>query len=564
MASNIKIAILLTAMDKASAVIDRSISKVEKRMGKLQKVSQNIDNLSNKALIAGGIGTAFFGLSINAAEESEVATNRLSQVFKSMGQDYVAATKQSADYASNLQVQIGKEDELIMAVQAKVATFSKAANAQARANGIFNRATTAAFDLEAAGFGEASQSAVQLGKALQDPVKGLNALRRSGISFTEAEQKKIKALVASGKLFEAQDTIMKAIEKQVGGVAASTVTKTAKMKIAWGEIQEKIGTIILPLFNKLADTILNRVIPQVQGFIDKHPQLVMWLAKASVALLALGAAGKAIGFILSGMAPIVINVARAIGFVSKAVMFLGRAMLANPILLIIAAIALAVYLIIKHWKVIKAFFIRLWNGVKSVFASVIKGIKFYLLNFTPPGLIYKYWGTLSKWFSNIWNAVKNIFSGAVSFVVNLGSSFWNAGKNIITSLWEGMKSVVMKPVNLVKDMAHKIRRYLPFSPAKEGALKDIHKIKLVETIAATITPRPLISAMDKTMGQLAGYSRAKPVPARAGGGISLTSNVTVNGNANKEDLKSYMDVRDRDLLKQLERAQGRKDALKFS
>lgn len=81
----------------------------------------------------------------------------------------------------------------------------------------FERALRAAQDLAAVGFGSIETAAVQLGKALEDPERGLTALRRSGISFTEAQQEVIRSLVETGRAAEAQRIILEQIERQVGG-----------------------------------------------------------------------------------------------------------------------------------------------------------------------------------------------------------------------------------------------------------------------------------------------------------------------------------------------------------
>lgn len=81
----------------------------------------------------------------------------------------------------------------------------------------FERTLRAAQDLAAVGFGTLSSAAVQLGKALEDPERGLTALRRSGISFTEAQQEVIRSLVETGRVAEAQRLILEQVERQVGG-----------------------------------------------------------------------------------------------------------------------------------------------------------------------------------------------------------------------------------------------------------------------------------------------------------------------------------------------------------
>jgi hypothetical protein len=136
--------------------------------------------------------------------------------------------------------------------------------------------------MAAAGFGEAESNAVQLGKALQDPIKGINALTRSGITFTEQEKEQIKVLVESGKTLQAQDMILKAIETQVGGTAEATATSSAKMKIAFDNLSEAIGTILLPYFEKLA-AFVNRFTPVMV----EHADVIIKVA-AAIAALAIG------------------------------------------------------------------------------------------------------------------------------------------------------------------------------------------------------------------------------------------------------------------------------------
>jgi hypothetical protein len=83
--------------------------------------------------------------------------------------------------------------------QAKLLTFGELAKSADQAGGAFDRATKAAIDMGAAGFGTAEMNAVQLGKALNDPIKGVAALAKSGVTFTEQEKEKIKTLVESNK-----------------------------------------------------------------------------------------------------------------------------------------------------------------------------------------------------------------------------------------------------------------------------------------------------------------------------------------------------------------------------
>jgi hypothetical protein len=176
-------------------------------------------------------------------------------------------TRRIKDYAEQQSLLVGVDDEVIKATQAKLLTFRNLTKTAGELGGSFDRATNAAIDMAAAGFGTAESNAIQLGKALNDPIKGITALNRAGIQFTDDQKALIQSLVDSGRVLEAQDIILKEIESQVGGTAAATVTASERMNIAFGEIQESIGVILLPLFDELAEFFV-RVLPDIQRFLS--------------------------------------------------------------------------------------------------------------------------------------------------------------------------------------------------------------------------------------------------------------------------------------------------------
>jgi hypothetical protein len=97
--------------------------------------------------------------------------------------------------------------------------------------------------------------------------------------------------------------------------------------------------------------------------------------------------------------------------------------------------------------------------------------------------------------------------------------------------------MAMMPINAVKSMVSKIRDHLPFSPAKVGPLKDIHKIKLVETIASSINAKPLLKAFGNVTGQLYGQMN-RPIPVGGGGGnqsIHFNPVINLSGSATQAD-----------------------------
>jgi hypothetical protein len=204
------------------------------------------------------------------AEEAQIANNRLDQIAHSMGifgDQTNAVTDRLKAYADANKFVLGADDEVIKSTQAKLLTFSELAASADVAGGAFDRATQLSFDMAAVFGGDGTTNAVRLGKALQDPIKGVSALTRVGVSFTESEKQLIKTMVDSGNTLKAQEFILAAIETQVGGTAEATASASTKMNIAFGEIGEAIGTAVLPMLEEFSNYMVE-ITPQVTAFFE--------------------------------------------------------------------------------------------------------------------------------------------------------------------------------------------------------------------------------------------------------------------------------------------------------
>lgn len=213
----------------------------------------------------------------DAAEAAQAADRRLQQVAESAGVtggQYTFATARLKDYAAEVSRSIGVEDESVKAVQTKLLTFQSLAATADVAGGALDRATKAAFDLAATGFGEAESNAKLLGRALEDPVAALSALSRAGVQFTDAEKQRIQTLVATNRMSEAQAIILDKIEGKVGGVAEASLTASQKMARAWGEVEESIGSVALPIVDVLVPVFeyLERTVGETVKAFDDFKQ----------------------------------------------------------------------------------------------------------------------------------------------------------------------------------------------------------------------------------------------------------------------------------------------------
>ena len=97
---------------------------------------------------------------------------------------------------------------------------------------------------------------------------------------------------------------------------------------------------------------------------------------------------------------------RGLMLAGRAVLFIGRALLMNPIGLLITGVAMAAYLIYRYWGPISAFFKRMWSQVTSAFSNAWSGIK-------------SAWNGVSGWFTGLWGNVKAAFNGGIIGVSKL-------------------------------------------------------------------------------------------------------------------------------------------------
>lgn len=224
-----------------------------------------------------------------------------------------------------------------------------------------------------------------------------------------------------------------------------------------------------------------------------------WVASAGVA------AGKAPGQLigaLRGVGAGALSMARtfwsapipALAAGAKAALAFTAALLTNPITWVVAAVVAAAVLIYKYWDPIKDFFGGLWGDIKAAFeTSWVDGILKIIELFSPV-----------VWIAKGLDAVTEYL---------FGFSLFDAGKNIVKTIGDGIAAMATWPVDKMKGVVQKIRNLLPFSPAKEGPLRDLHKVRLIETVAEAVRPDPLVRAMSGAAGAAMAALTAPASPA---------------------------------------------------
>jgi tetratricopeptide (TPR) repeat protein len=310
---------------------NRGLKKAMSEFKRLETTGQKTAFALKKAFVPataalGGLAVAGAKM-VAAGEQAATANARIEQIATSMGlfgDQTQVVTNRLVDLANEQARLTGVNQNTIKESQALLLTFKDIASSADEVGGAFDRATQLTLDMASAGFGSVTDNAKQLGKALNDPIAGLTALRRSGIQFTEAQQDQIRTLVKSGEVLEAQNLILEEIENQVGGTAAATANSTDKMKVAFSQASESIGMALLPAIEAL--------LPIVISFAD-------WASQNTEIIIALAAAigGLSAAIVIANFAMKAWAAAQAIA--TAATWLFNAALAANPIVLVVAAIA---------------------------------------------------------------------------------------------------------------------------------------------------------------------------------------------------------------------------------
>lgn len=242
------------SLSKASGRAERALGGVDKKsriagkgMGLARGAAGKLGLVLGGAALLGGAAKA-----VKRAEDLNSAYAATEQIILQTGDAAGLTGKDIKDLATESSILTGIDKELILQGDNLILTFKNIKNEGAEpAREIFQRTHDIMLDLSTVMGTDAKSAALQLGKALNDPVKGLTSLQRIGVAFTDVQKEQIRGFVEAGDVAGAQGIILDELESQVGGVAVATADSTAKISNAWKEVQEQIGNVLLPAIDAL-------------------------------------------------------------------------------------------------------------------------------------------------------------------------------------------------------------------------------------------------------------------------------------------------------------------------
>lgn len=442
---------------------------------------------------AAGIGAGIVAVGaglVSAFKEADEAARigrRTENVIKSMGASAWTSADGVARLSERLAAKSGVDDEVIQSGANLLLTFKNIRNETGRGNDIFNQTVGLANDMSVALGQDMKSSSIQLGKALNDPIKGVTALQRVGVSFTQGQKDQIKTLVESGRTLEAQKLILGEVQAQFGGAAAAAATPWDRLKVIVGNVQEEIGTALLPIAGEVAD-VFSRVLPAALD-VGKRAfgALVDGFKTGEASGSGLERAMSMIGVVAAGAWPHVQKIGEVVGDFGRKVgeffssnptaawaalgTVLGGVFVAGvvaataalwgllapivPFLLIGAAIAAVVAGVVVAWQ--------RWKGLRDVVGAVVdwfRGTAWPAIQQFIQLVIDKF-GELVGWVRRVWPQIQeaighvvNVIQGIIGVFVNVATALWKRfGDTLLgaaKTAWNLIRSVVESVINVIR------------------------------------------------------------------------------------------------------------------
>jgi len=237
--------------DKTMAGVKGTIRSISTPLGAITKAGAAIGAAFTAA--AGAVAYAGYKL-ISIGDQGRASDAKLKNVVQTMGlfgnQSDIVANR-LMNVADATARKIGVDDDLIASTQAIVMSFKDVGKTANITGGLFDQTTKAALDMSVLFGGDATNYAVQLGKALDDPEKGLTALKRTG-ALARADIERIGGeFVRTGDKGKAFAEIIGAINRQVGGQSEAVAKTSEKIKVSLGQVIESFAKPFSEGFNQL-------------------------------------------------------------------------------------------------------------------------------------------------------------------------------------------------------------------------------------------------------------------------------------------------------------------------
>jgi TP901 family phage tail tape measure protein len=384
----------------------------------------------------------------------------------------------------------------------------------------------------------------------------------------------LQVLVAQAGSGGLQDFIstLKSTEGEASATAKTMANNLRGDLSAMGSAWEDLGIQLQEQQNgpmREVTQALTGIIGGVKSWIAENPKLAANIVKtaAGVGILMAGMGGLtlAIASILgpfamvrygmtvfgikgAGMASTLFNLGKtALPLVGKGILFIGRALAANPIGLAVTAIAGAAYLIYRNWEPVKAFFLGIWTEIRAGFAGGLAGIGQLIVNFSPLGLFYSAFAGVMSWFGVDLpskfsefgsNMIQGLINGFTSMFPNLTATISSAASSVV-STFKGLLGI-HSPSRVFAELGGHTMAGLEqgLQGGESGPLSQLASTAKRLTAAGAIGLSAAVGAMPAAAGEAVAFDSRPPLaaraPAAAAQGGSNTYTITIHAAAGQD------------------------------
>lgn len=241
-----------------------------------------------------------------------------------------------------------------------------------------------------------------------------------------------------------------------------------QMTILKSQLQElaiSFGDLLMPAVRSIVAG-LQGMVNVLNAMPDGVKRVIMIIALLVAALgpvlILIGKTISAVGTIMTWIP----KLAGAINTVKGAFVALSATMMANPIAIVIAAIAALVAAFIYLWNTneeFRQFWIRLWNEIKEVAVQVWTAVSQFLVSAWNGirNTAVAVWNGIKDFFSGLWNGIRTLFTTVVTAISTFLAgawngiratimAVWNAVAAFFTSVWNGIKTVTTTVVTAIR------------------------------------------------------------------------------------------------------------------
>lgn len=170
------------------------------------------------------------------------------------------------------------------------------------------------------------------------------------------------------------------------------------------------------------------------------------------------------------------------------------------------------------WSSVSTAFSNIWTSVTTSVSGAYSSVQTWFSNMVTAvsGRLNSILAKVKEIWTSVVNAIRDkvssaksaadsVMSGVYDTITGWWNNFKDAGSNIVSMIADGISAGVGKVKSAIGNVTQTIRNYLPFSPAKEGALRDIHRLNFGGTIADSIdrdANRPVRAIGNLTQGMM--------------------------------------------------------------